>query len=233
MPLHQQIEGRDDKRHARSEVICLPVMLVLQMADGRQHREDGFNHHARVPRAPLTDFQVSGIAGAAMEASIRQHHHLVSELGNQRSELAIADTHHVAVPGDKQADMIQNKAQLGPNNPAPIRNTLVAQRARTATFPTRVNQFDAIRVGDAQQTRFGQEIIRPRSMRRQGSKQPCTLRQAGKQWTIIARQPAIEGALPTAYSGPIKLDTESGRLKVYNYGHAQTLYRGLQGPSRT
>jgi hypothetical protein len=25
------------------------------------------------------------------------------------------------------------------------------------------------------------------------------------------------------YSGPIKLDTETGHLKVYNYGHAQTL----------
>ena len=34
------------------------------------------------------------------------------------------------------------------------------------------------------------------------------------------------------YSGPIKLDTETGRLKVYNYGHAQTIFRGLQGPSR-
>jgi len=29
------------------------------------------------------------------------------------------------------------------------------------------------------------------------------------------------------YSGPIKLDTESGRLKVYNYGHAQTIYSSL------
>ncbi len=34
------------------------------------------------------------------------------------------------------------------------------------------------------------------------------------------------------YSGPVKLDTETGRLKVYNYGHAQTIYHGLQGPSR-
>jgi hypothetical protein len=33
------------------------------------------------------------------------------------------------------------------------------------------------------------------------------------------------------YSGPIKLDTETGRLKVYNYGHAQTIYHRLQDPS--
>ena len=33
------------------------------------------------------------------------------------------------------------------------------------------------------------------------------------------------------YSGPIKLDTETGRLKVYNYGHAQTIYDHLQDPS--
>ena len=34
------------------------------------------------------------------------------------------------------------------------------------------------------------------------------------------------------YDGPVKLDTETGRLKVYNYGHAQTIFRSLQGSSR-
>jgi hypothetical protein len=43
----------------------------------------------------------------------------------------------------------------------------------------------------------------------------------------------ISKFLSTLYSGPIKLDTETGRLKVYNYGHAQTIYDRLQDSSGT
>ena len=43
----------------------------------------------------------------------------------------------------------------------------------------------------------------------------------------------VTKGLRTFYSGPVKLDTESGCLKVYNYGHAQTLYHRLQSSSCT
>ena len=43
----------------------------------------------------------------------------------------------------------------------------------------------------------------------------------------------VKAKMLTEYSGPVKLDTETGRLKVYNYGHAQTIYDRLQDPSGT
>jgi pimeloyl-ACP methyl ester carboxylesterase len=55
------------------------------------------------------------------------------------------------------------------------------------------------------------------------------MRKAYKLYQILNL--VIAGAL-RFYDGPVKSDTETGRLKVYNYGHAQTIFRGLQGPSR-
>jgi hypothetical protein len=44
------------------------------------------------------------------------------------------------------------------------------------------------------------------------------------KFTVLDADDDISGL---QYSGPIKLDTETGRLKVYNYGHAQTIYDSL------
>src|SRR5438552_17905047 len=36
-------------------------------------------------------------------------------------------------------------------------------------------------------------------MLRAQAEQPCPLRQAGEQWAVVARQPAVEGARPHAF----------------------------------
>jgi hypothetical protein len=60
--------------------------------------------------------------------------------------------------------------------------------------------------------------------------EPFTINiQSGSKLALF-RLVAIQ--MGTGYDGPVKSDTETGRLKVYNYGHAQTIFRGLQGPSR-
>ena len=127
MPLHQQIERRDDKCHPGAKVICPPMVLMLEMTDGRQHRENRFNHHAGIPSAAFADFHVRRIARSTVEPGIGQDDHLIGKLGNQRSEFLIRDTVQIAVPGDKQPQMIEDKTQLGPNDPAPIRDSFVPQ----------------------------------------------------------------------------------------------------------
>jgi hypothetical protein len=62
-----------------------------------------------------------------------------------------------------------------------------------------MNQFDAVRIRYAQQTGFGQNIIRPRAMRRQRPKQPRAFGQPREQEAIAPRQPAIEGAFAAAF----------------------------------
>jgi hypothetical protein len=42
------------------------------VADERQHRQDRLHQHAILPLAPLTEFQVGGIALRGMEGGITQ-----------------------------------------------------------------------------------------------------------------------------------------------------------------
>ncbi len=90
------------------------MVLVFEVADGGQHREHRFNQHARVPCAAFADFHVGRIARSTVKPGIGQDHHLVGKLGNQRAECLIRDTVQVAVPGDKQPQMIEDKANLAP-----------------------------------------------------------------------------------------------------------------------
>ena len=139
------------------------------MTDGRQHREYRFNHHAGVPCAAFADFHVGRIARIVRGSPVSaRDDHLRRRIG--RSMVGIPD-HETLSRLQSQAtnkpQMIEHKTQLGPNDPAPIRDAFVTQGSRTTPFAAGVNQFDAIRIGDAQQTRFGQEVIGPRPMRRQ------------------------------------------------------------------
>ena len=77
MPLHQQIKRCDDKRHPGAKVIRPPMVLMLEMADGRQHREDRFNHHAGIPGAALADLHVRRVARSTVKSGIGQDDHLV------------------------------------------------------------------------------------------------------------------------------------------------------------
>src|SRR5215470_13374948 len=70
-----------------------------------------------------------------------------------------------------------------------------------AAFAYRVDQLNPIRVDDAEHGRSGQESLRPVVMGLEETKEPGALGEAGKQCPIVARQPAIEGAVAHAFEG--------------------------------
>src|SRR5262245_21718940 len=76
-----------------------------------------------------------------------------------------------------------------------------ANLLRAATFADGVNELDAIRVDDAEHRRRGQEDLRPVLMGLQETKEPRPLGQAGEQRPLVARQPAIEGPVASAFEG--------------------------------
>jgi hypothetical protein len=152
MPLRQQIEGRDDKRHAGTEVIGPPVMLMLQVTDRRQHREDRFNHHAGIPRATFADFHIGRIAGAAMKAGIGQTT-ICSENDKSRNQSVIWTALRLQsqAPGnDDWHKPISRRAS------AQFEFALSPKKLRELRLLARMDQFDTIRVGHPQQTRLGQ-----------------------------------------------------------------------------
>ena len=63
----------------------------------------------------------------------------------------------------------------------------------------RVDELDAIRVDDAEHGRGGPEDFGPRLTGPEEAKEPGALRKSRQQWTIIFREPAIEGTVAHAF----------------------------------
>src|SRR5262245_54975140 len=82
-----------------------------------------------------------------------------------------------------------------------VRHAFAADLLGTAAFADGVNQLDAIGVNDPKHRRGGQEALCPVPMGLQKTKEPGALGQAGKQRPIVARQPAIEGAVAHTFQG--------------------------------
>src|SRR5262252_11035463 len=83
MPLDQQIEERHHEREPCLKIRPLAVHDFLAVADECQHRQHRLHQHALLPLAPLTEFQVGGIALGGMEGGITQDNHPPINLLNQ------------------------------------------------------------------------------------------------------------------------------------------------------
>src|SRR5215510_7814447 len=82
-----------------------------------------------------------------------------------------------------------------------IREAFAAHLLGAPAFTHGMNQLDPIRVDDPEHGRGGQESPRPVLMGLEETKEPGALGKPRKQRPIIARQPAIEGAVPHTFQG--------------------------------
>src|ERR671937_513934 len=112
MPLDQHIEERHREREPCLKIRPLAVHDFLEMADKRQHRQDRLHQHALLPLAPLTEFQVSGIALRGMEGGIAQDDHLPIHLLNQPLEGVIRDIGRGTRPSHDQPPMNPPRSKL-------------------------------------------------------------------------------------------------------------------------
>ena len=68
---------------ARLKIGPAPVHDLFEMADERQHGEHRLDEHPVLPRAALTQFQVSGVAFHGMKAGVAQDNHALFNLANE------------------------------------------------------------------------------------------------------------------------------------------------------
>src|SRR5262245_30034622 len=104
-----------------------------------------------------------------------------------------------------------------------VRHAFAADLLGTAAFADRMDQLDAVGVNDPKHGRSGQEALRPILMGLEKPKEPGALGEVGKQRAIIARQPAIEGAVAHPFEGmqPPQGDHLTGpevRLRMFGDG---------------
>src|SRR5690242_17070384 len=107
MPLDEHIKRRHSKREARMERRPAPMHHLFEMADERQHRQHRLHEHAVLPLAPLTEFEVGGIALRGMEGGITENDHLFFELSHQPLEGVIRDIRGSTGPSNYQTVLVQ------------------------------------------------------------------------------------------------------------------------------
>src|SRR5215471_11209561 len=199
IPLDQHIEERHREREPGLKIRPRAVHDFLEVADECQHRQDRLHQHAILPRAPLTEFQVGGIALGGMEGGITQDNHPPINLLHEPLKGVIRDIGRGTRPPHDPSPLIEEQTPFPADNPAMIREAFPANLLGAAAFADGVNEFDAIRVNDAEHGRRGQENLRPVLMGLQETKEPRPLGQAGEQRPIVARQPARERPVPDAF----------------------------------
>src|SRR5262249_49591517 len=136
-----------------------------------------------------------------MEGGITQDNHPPINLLNQPLKGVIRDIGRGTCPPYDQSPLIEEQTEFPADNPAVIREAFAAHLLGAAAFADGVNELDAIRVDDAEYGRSGQENLRPVLMGLQETKEPRPLGEVGEQRPIVARQPAIEGPVASAFEG--------------------------------
>lgn len=120
MPLHQEIEGGQRKRQARLESGPRPMQHLLEMTDPRQHRQHSLDQHPSIPGTARTELEIGRVTILSMKAGITQNDHLLLKGFNQGMESAIWGIRASTVPGHHQPQVIEQQAQVAPDDPAVI-----------------------------------------------------------------------------------------------------------------
>jgi hypothetical protein len=155
MPLDQHIEGGHSEREPSVKIRPPAVHDFLEVADERQHRQDRLHQHAILPLAPLTQFQVGGIALRGMEPGVAQDNHTPINLLNQPLKGVIRHIGRGTRPPHDQPPLIEEQTEFAPDNPPVIREAFAADLLGAAAFAHGVDQLDPIGVDAAEDRRSG------------------------------------------------------------------------------
>jgi hypothetical protein len=188
IPTGQQVENNHRKGQTGAEIIPNPVHHFLEMANGGQHRKDGFDNHVLIMVERLAHLQISRVPFFGMESMIREDRGAIYETLIQRMRVAIMHVGGVTVPVDHLGEMVEQERQLAAYDPAPIGIAFLTNLLLQVSFAHRVDQLDPIAVDDTQQTGFDQKAVGPGLMGNQQAKQPGSFWQVGKEEQVILCQ---------------------------------------------
>lgn len=176
---------------------------LLTVTDSGQQRKNALDHHPHIPRATLTDFHILGVACFAMKTAVGADDHLSCKYFEQRLEVRVREIRRRRLPADDQAPSIQHHAEFATNDPARIRLAFLADALALgkAQLSDWMTEFDAKRVGHAQDGGRSQKAGSPSAMRLESSPQAGALRQIGKQGQVIAFPPTIKISGGGAFKG--------------------------------
>ena len=160
MPLGQQIEQSHGITEMGLKVSPTFVCHMLEMTNARKHGKDGFDEHTDMPLTAFTQAKVAGMPIFLLPTHVGEDNHLILELFNDRLKgRAIIDIGRVTIPSHNQTEVIEDETEFTTNNPAPIGFAFLADLFFAASFPPRMQEFNAITVDHADERGFGQKVV--------------------------------------------------------------------------
>ena len=120
--------------------------LLLKSADSGEHGKDRLNDHPLAPSFAGTHFQVGRIAGFGMKALVAEDDPLLLEASDHRMKDRIMDLGRIPIPIDSPAPLIDDNAELAPDDPAVIGPSFLTERVPRPPLTHRMDQLDAIAI---------------------------------------------------------------------------------------
>src|ERR1700733_12450451 len=127
-PIDEQVEASGSIGEVSRQIMSRAMKQAFQVKDAGQEAENGLNNHPFTPGLHLTDFQVLGGFADFDKASVTQSNGLLLELVSQGTKALVVNVSGIPVPGNHLSLSVDQPAQLGSNNPTPIRLAFPAQR---------------------------------------------------------------------------------------------------------
>jgi len=133
------------------------TVIDLFQATNRCHqRQSGFDQHPLVPSSSRTELEIAGNTLSSVETDIGQNDALLFQSRDQRQKNLVMDISRIPSPTDYLPLVVNQPAQLHAHDPAPVGFAFLADLLLAASFPDRMDQFDAIAVNDSEKARLCQ-----------------------------------------------------------------------------
>ncbi len=114
-----------------------------------------------------------------VEAGVAEGHHLFLKPLDEGLERGLVDMGRITVPGDDEAELVQDQAELASADPAVVGLALLADLSRAPSLPHGMNQFNPVRVDDPEACGRGPEAVRLFLMGPPSAKEVGALRPGG------------------------------------------------------
>src|SRR5919106_1145866 len=123
------------------KVVPDPMHHLLEVPNPGEHGKHCFYRHAFVPLPPLTQLEVGWVSYFGMESGVGPDHHLIFKPLEQMLKMGIVDVGGGTIPSRHHAQVVEEQAELAPDNPAMIGFPFLPHLVLTTSLWHRMKQL--------------------------------------------------------------------------------------------